>query len=74
MKYNVGTIRETGLQARWTKTRGGAPIIVARVDDGSPWYAIDKFMWEDAKSYGIREAFESHTVLGDIFGIRGGTV
>lgn len=69
MKYNVGTIRESGLEAKWSRNSSGGPIIVAR-KPGGRWYYVDKFMWKRAEVVGIYEAFNEHTCLGDIFSIR----
>lgn len=68
MNYTVTTIREAGLEARWTKTRTGAPIISARLPNGK-WYVIDNSMWNSAKKIGILEAFKNHTALGEFFSI-----
>lgn len=67
MKYSVKTLREAGLQARWTKTRRGAPIISA--SNGNGWYVVDKDMWESMKKYGVMETFSNYTLLGDYFSI-----
>ena len=70
MKYSVKEIRKLGYEARWTRTRSGAPIIVARKPGGSgTWFAIDKNLWDAAKTMGFDAAFESHTMLGDIFSV-----
>ncbi len=66
MKYSVNTIRESGLEARWTKTRNGAPIITAR-KSGGKWFVIDRNMWAAMQKEGIVLAFERFTLLGDIF-------
>jgi len=68
MNYNVATIRKAGLEARWTRTRIGSPIISARLPN-EKWYVIDKSMWESAAKVGILEAFKNHTALGDFFSI-----
>lgn len=70
MDYNVRTVRAAGLEARWTRTRTGAPIIVARDASASQsWYGVTDRMWKDARRLGLRAAFESHTALGDFFSI-----
>ena len=69
MNYNIKTIRNAGLEAKWTRTRNGAPIIAGRLDKGS-WYVIDNSMWESAKKIGILEAFKNHTALGKFFSIQ----
>lgn len=65
--YRVQTFREAGLQARWTKTRHGAPIIAA--NNGNGWYVVNRLMWERAHEVGIKEAFHEHTLLGCFFSI-----
>lgn len=71
MKYTVRTIREAGLEARWTRTRKGKPIIVARVpgNETGTWYAVSDKVWKRAKLAGIYQAFEECTVLGRYFSI-----
>jgi hypothetical protein len=69
MKYTVATIRSAGLQARWTRTRAGAPIIAARFSAGTTWFVIGKQMWDAMKAEGIKEAFDRFTLLGDIFSV-----
>lgn len=77
MKYSVKTLREAGLQARWTKTGKyqSKPIIVAR-DPKAPhahqrdtWWAVDDRMWSAMCRDGIRSGFLSVTFLGDLFSI-----
>lgn len=74
LKYRVGTFREAGLEARWSKVRG-APIIVVRNPNANTnhqreqWWVCDKYMFEDMKKDGIIEAFDNHTILGDILSI-----
>jgi hypothetical protein len=67
IKYSVKTIRAAGLQARWTRTRLGAPIISANAGKG--WYVVGRDMWNAMKAEGVRPAFERFTLLGDIFSI-----
>lgn len=67
MKYSVQTIRAAGLQARWTRTRRGAPIISANAGKG--WYVVSNDMWTAMKSEGVKPAFERFTLLGDIFSV-----
>lgn len=73
MKYSVKTIRHAGLEARWTRTRNGAPIMVTRNPNSEfkhqreRWWYVDKPMWDDMSSVGVAEAFDRHTLLGDIF-------
>jgi hypothetical protein len=75
MKYSVNTLRQAGLEARWTHNRNGAPIIVARDPQASSehqrktWWHVGQTMWDTMKVVGIKEAFERHTLLGDIFSV-----
>ena len=69
MKYSVKEIRAAGLEARWTKTSGGAPIIAARHSEHKCWYVIERGMWKRAQEVGIKEAFDEHTLLGQYFSI-----
>lgn len=73
MKYRVGTLREAGLEAKWTKTRNGAPIIKVRWPKAKPkhqrerWYYVDVSMWDMMKQLGVIEGFDGATLLADIF-------
>ena len=69
LQYKVATLRSAGLEAKWSKTRSGSPILVARALGTSRWYYVDKDMWKHAQVVGIKEAFGDHTCLGDIFSI-----
>lgn len=75
LRYSVGTLRDAGLEARWTRNRNGAPIMSARDPNAklkhqqAKWWFVDKSMWDDMNSVGIREAFDRHTLLGDVFSI-----
>jgi len=68
LKYTVSTIRSAGLEARWTKTRAGAPIIAAR-ETGKTWCVIDRRMWQAMQDEGILPAFQRFTLLVDIFSV-----
>lgn len=74
-KYSVKTLRDAGLEARWTHNSKGAPIIVARdpkaelVHQRHTWWFVDAKMWADMLKSGVHEAFVQHTLLGDIFSI-----
>ena len=76
MHYKVSTFREAGLEAKWSKTRKGSPIIVARnpkvrfEHQRKQWWAIDNKAWELCKQVGIVEGFDSCTALGDIFSVQ----
>jgi hypothetical protein len=67
--YRVGTLRHAGLLAKWSRTRSGAPIIVARKSDATPWYAVTDRMWKRAAEVGIAQAFDEHTALARYFSI-----
>jgi hypothetical protein len=69
MKFNIATVRTSGLEAKWGRTRHGAPAIFARKPGTQTWWMITKSMWADAQSEGLASAFERHTMLGDIFSI-----
>jgi hypothetical protein len=75
LQYRVGTLRESGLEAKWGKTREGAPIIYARDPKAehehqrTAWWAVDRGMWKQMEKQGIREGFNSATLLGEIFSI-----
>jgi hypothetical protein len=75
MKYSVKEIRAQGLEAKWSKTRRGAPIIVARDPNAKlehqrvQWWVVNDRMWKRAGEVGMMQAFSEHTVLGDFFGV-----
>lgn len=75
MPYSVQTLRSAGLEARWARNRKGAPIIVARDPNGrhehqrSRWWAVDAACWRAMQADGIREGFDSATLLADVFNI-----
>lgn len=75
LTYTVATFRDAGLEARWSKQRGGRPIIVARDPQGhsehqrSRWWEIDADAWACILREGVREGFDSETMLGDVFSI-----
>lgn len=72
MDYKVGTFRETGLTAKWSRTRSGAPIIiVSKPNSDIPhertfWFC-DKTMWKNMEEVGVMEGFSSTLLLADIF-------
>lgn len=48
--YRVGTFRAAGLQAKWSKTRQGRPVIVANdAKHSHQWYAITDSVLERMK-------------------------
>ena len=75
MDYRVKTFRDAGLEAKWGKTRSGTPCVFARSPDAKSkhqretWWMVDNAMWKRASVVGIRQAFEEHTLLGDVFSI-----
>jgi hypothetical protein len=75
MPYRVATFRTAGLEAKWSRTRQGAPIIVARWPQGpcrhqrELWYRVDQCMYADMLDIGIVAAYDEHTILADFFSI-----
>ena len=75
LKYTVGCLRSAGLEAKWSKDRGGRPVIVARYPLAKAefqrvqWWRVDGYMFDSMKRDGVVEAFVNHTLLGDIFAI-----
>lgn len=72
-RYRVADIRAAGLEARWGRTRRGAPIILARDPQArhrhqrETWWCVDRTMWDEAQKVGLREAFDRCTLLGEFF-------
>lgn len=75
MKYRVGTFREAGLEARWTKTFEGKPFILVRDPNASfahqrdMWWCCDPAMVKLMEREGVREGFNCATILGDLFSL-----
>ena len=75
LPYRVKPLREAGLEAKWTRTHKGAPIIVVRNPNSTEkhqrerWYRVDQKMFDDMQKVGILEAFDRATLLADIFSI-----
>jgi hypothetical protein len=69
MKYQVGTFRDAGLQAKWRRTRNGAPIIIVRQEDEKTWMAVTDRTWKDMKERGIMEGFHMHYTFIDYFSV-----
>ena len=73
MYYRVGTLRDAGLEARWSRTSSGAPILVARNPNASSkhqrerWWTVDRNMWKRMEETGVIEGFDCCTLLGDFF-------
>ena len=75
IKYSVKTLRAAGLEAKWSKLRSGAPIIICRNPSAKlehqrkTWWHIDAKLWAQMGKLGIVEAFDNITLLGDIFSL-----
>ena len=75
MRYVVKTFRDAGLEAKWSRTRKGAPAIFARDPEAKTshqrekWWLVSKMMFEAMQAEGIREGFNSCTIFGDMFSI-----
>lgn len=76
IRYSVAAFRNAGLEAKWGKSRRGAPFIFARNPKAAnkhqreTWWLMDGGMWREAERIGIVEAFDGATLLGDIFSTR----
>lgn len=75
MPFKVQELRAAGLQAKWTKTKTGAPIIIVR-DPRSPlrhqrenWWFLNSMMGREMREAGITEGFTRATLLGDVFSV-----
>ena len=73
LKYSVKTLREAGLEAKWSKTRNGAPILLARWPEAEldhqrqKFWFVDRMMWSLMQRMGVVRGFDSATLLGDVF-------
>lgn len=73
LTYTVETLREAGLEAKWSKTSRGRPILVARWPAAKSrhqresWWAVDAQMFESMKRSGVIDGFDGATMLGDLF-------
>ena len=72
IEYKVGPLRAAGLEAKWGRTRNGAPIILARWPDGrehqrNTWWCVDQSVWSSIKRDGVIKGFDNATLLGDVF-------
>ncbi len=67
--YTVGTLRAAGLEAKWGRTRWGAPALFAREAGTDTWWMVDARMWERAKAVGVLAAFHEYTLLGNFFSV-----
>ena len=70
--YRVSTLREAGLEAKWSKSETGRPMMVARDPNAKSshqrdvWWLVDDKMWGTMKN-GIVKGFNSATLLGNVF-------
>ena len=75
LKYSVKTLRKAGLEAKWTKTARGAPIMIARnpssqlLHQRSKWWFVNNSVWKRMQEVGVKDGFDGATLLGDIFSI-----
>jgi len=75
MRYVVQTFKDAGLEARWGRTGSGAPMIFARNPKArlkhqrESWWAMDARFWKEAETVGVAQAFDQHTLLGDMFSV-----
>lgn len=68
--YRVGTFREVGLDAKWSKTGRGEPYIGVKLPEQKTYTVCDAQMFKTMEREGIKQGYETHTVLGDIFSIK----
>ncbi len=74
LKHNVATYRSAGLEAKWGKIQG-TPFIFLRSPSSKlkhqreTWWAVTDGMFKRAQQVGVLQAFDEHTLLGDIFSI-----
>jgi hypothetical protein len=72
-RHCVKTFRDAGLECHWSRTATGAPCMVVRDPNGKlhhqrkVWWMVTKDLWNAMQKDGIKEAFHSFTLLGDIF-------
>jgi hypothetical protein len=75
VKYRVADIRAFGLECKWSKTRDGIPIIVARnpaaesAHQREKWWVVNQVMWNRARKVGLVQAFNECTALGNFFSV-----
>ena len=67
--YTVGAIRAAGLEARWSRTRAGAPILTARHAGETTWWIMSGRTYERAKIVGWAKAFNEATCLSRYFSV-----
>lgn len=75
MNYQVKTFRDAGLEAKWTKTPKGSPVIVARDPNGTlhhqrtTWFYVDSTMLSMMSKEGIVAGFRSATLIAHYFSL-----
>jgi hypothetical protein len=75
LRYSVKSLRSAGLEAKWTKTRCGEPIIVARYPKAEDKHQRERFYFVDAKMFnemqksGVIDGFERATLLARFFSV-----
>lgn len=75
MKNTVSTYRAAGLEARWSRTRTGAPAVFVRNPNAdlahqrTSWFMVTAPMFKDMERFGVIEGFDRHTLLADVFSI-----
>ena len=70
-EYKVGTFRDAGLKAKWTRTSKGAPIIAVWHEKHDCWYLIDNDLWKFMcnEPLGLKVGFKMAHLIADIFSI-----
>ena len=75
LSYTVKTLRDAGLEARWGRTRDGAPCLFTRDPNAAhthqrrKWWMVDRGMWDAMNKLGVCDGFDGATLLGDFFSI-----
>lgn len=71
MKYTVSILRRAGLEAKWSRTRAGKRILLARdpLSKSTTWWHVSDAMKRDMEKHGVKEAFDRYTLLGAFFSI-----
>lgn len=72
---HVHEYRAAGLEAKWSRTRAGAPAIFVRNPNATAehqrtkWWFVSRAMFEGMQKRNAVDVFNEHTLLGDIFSI-----
>jgi hypothetical protein len=75
LTHRVSTYRQAGLEARWGRTRNGAPAIFVRNPQSKlrhqreSWWMVTGSMFNAMKRDGVLEGFENCTLIADVFSI-----